>query len=127
MNPRWRFVKRLYRIQELEREREEIINSIELQITGALDHYMPQLPPSCSSSRPGTPGDALASPTTGNSVLLSRPVSSPETGRKSKKRPIIADSQQSLKSADTTSADTTRRVEQAVEWIVDDSSFAPGD
>lgn len=126
MNPRWRFVKRLYRIQELEREREEIINSIELQITGALDHYMPQLPPSCSSSRPGTPGDALVSPTTGNSVLLSRPVSE-DAGRKSKKRPIIADSQQSLKSADTTSADTTRRVEQAVEWIVDDSSFASGD
>lgn len=44
-----------------------------------------------------------------------------------KKRPIIADSQQSLKSADTASDDTTRRVEQAVEWIVDDSSFAPGD
>lgn len=81
------------------------MDSIELQITGALDHYMPQLPPSCSSSRPGTPGDALASPTTGNSVLLSRPVSE-DAGRKSKKRPITADSQQSLKSADTTSADT---------------------
>lgn len=102
------------------------MDSIELQITGALDHYMPQLPLSCSSSRPGTPGDALASPTTGNSVLLSRPVSE-DAGRKSKKRPITADSQQSLKSADTASADTTRRVEQAVEWIVDDSSFAPGD
>lgn len=64
------------------------MDSIELQITGALDHYMPQLPPSCSSSRPGTPGDALASPTTGNSVLLSRPVSE-DAGRKSKRISLL--------------------------------------
>ncbi|UOH84230.1 hypothetical protein LQV05_001024 [Cryptococcus neoformans] len=106
-------------IQELEREREEIMNSIELQIAGALDHYMPQLPSSCSSSRPGTPGDALASLTTGNSVLLSRSL---EMALR-----VVAFQQNAsddTTSADTTSADTTRRVEQAVEWIVDDSSFA---
>lgn len=86
-------------IQELEREREEIINSIEMQIGGALDHYLPQRPPSPSisspSSRPGTPGDALASPTTGNSHGS---LSEDAACRKSKERPMTADSQQSFKS-----------------------------
>ncbi|WVN89327.1 uncharacterized protein L203_104549 [Cryptococcus depauperatus CBS 7841] len=41
-------------IQELEREREEIMNSIEMQIAGALDNY---LPPPPSPTRPGSPVD----------------------------------------------------------------------
>ncbi|ODO08610.1 hypothetical protein L198_00341 [Cryptococcus wingfieldii CBS 7118] len=72
-------------IQELEREREEIMNSIEMQIAGALNQYLP--PPSPSiSSRPSTPGHDGASPDI-TSVTRS-------LGRKAD-RPFTADSQRS--------------------------------